>query len=63
MKSTALALLLFAAVSSPACAQTNAKLQNPNPQPNKITIEATELDKNLAREIECPALKLVEVGN
>jgi hypothetical protein len=45
MKSTALALLLFAAVSSPADAQTNAK--PPNPQPFKITIEATELDKKM----------------
>jgi len=46
MKSTALALLLFAAVSSPACAQTNAKTQNPNPQPSRITIDATELDSS-----------------
>jgi hypothetical protein len=50
MKSTALALLLFAAVSSPACAQTNAKTQNPNPQPRRITIEATELDKKMLLE-------------
>ena len=50
MKSTALALLLFAAVSSPACAQTNAKTQNPNPQPSRITIEATELDKKILLE-------------
>ena len=50
MKSMALALLLFAAVSSPACAQTNAKTQNPNPQPSKITIEATELDKKMLLE-------------
>ena len=50
MKSAALALLLFAAVSSPACAQTNAKTQNPNPQPSRITIEATELDKKILLE-------------
>jgi hypothetical protein len=50
MKSTALALLLFAAVSSPASAQTNPKTQNPNPQPSKITIEATELDKKMLLE-------------
>ena len=50
MKSTALALLLFAAVSSPASAQTNPKTQNPNPQPSKITIEATELDKKILLE-------------
>ena len=45
MKSTFLALLLFAAVLSPTCAQTNAK--TPNPQPFKVTIEATELDKKM----------------
>ena len=50
MKSTALALVLFAAVSSPACAQTNSKTQNPNPQPSRITIEATELDKKILLE-------------
>ena len=51
MKSTALALLLFAAVSSPACAQTNAKTQNPNPQASRITIEGTELDKILLEKL------------
>jgi hypothetical protein len=48
MKSTALALLLFAAVFPPSYAQTNAK--PPNPQPFKITIEATELDKKMLLE-------------
>jgi hypothetical protein len=45
MKSTVLALFLFATVLPAAYAQTNAKTQNP--QPVKITIEATELDKKM----------------
>jgi hypothetical protein len=52
MKSTALALLLFASVFPPAYAQTNPKAQNPNPQPIKITIEARVGQKNVATEIE-----------
>ena len=49
MKSAALALILFVAFS-PAFAQTPARTQNPNTQPIKITIEATELDKQMLLE-------------
>ena len=50
MNRTALALLALAAFCSVVFAQSNAKPQAPSPEPLKVTIEATELDRKMLLE-------------
>ena len=50
MKRRALALLALAAVPSPFHAQSIANQLTPNPQPIKVAIEATELDRKTLLE-------------